>query len=159
MPPLSSSAQRVQEALKALGFVHYQVMEFTQTTRSAAEAAQAVGCHVSQIVKSIIFRTQETHKPILILVSGVNRVDEKKLSELLQEKIEKPDAEFVRAKTGFAIGGVGPVGHSEKLITFIDEDLLKFDEVWAAAGNPNAVFKLSPRDLVAMSDGRVVSVK
>jgi Cys-tRNA(Pro) deacylase len=149
----------VQEALKALGFVHYQVMEFTQTTRSAAEAAQAVGCHVSQIVKSIIFRTQETHKPILILVSGVNRVDEKKLSELLQEKIEKPDAEFVRAKTGFAIGGVGPVGHSEKLITFIDEDLLKFDEVWAAAGNPNAVFKLSPRDLVAMSDGRVVSVK
>ena len=158
MPHLSPSAQKVQDALNALGFSN-QVIELSQTTRSAAEAAQAVGCRVAQIVKSLIFKTQQTHRPILVVVSGANRVNEKKFSELLQEPIEKPDAEFVRQKTGFTIGGVAPVGHSERLETFIDEDLFRFDEVWAAAGNPNAVFKLTPAELVKMTQGRVISIK
>jgi prolyl-tRNA editing enzyme YbaK/EbsC (Cys-tRNA(Pro) deacylase) len=158
MANLSPSAQKVQEALNALGFTN-QVIELSQTTRSAAEAAQAVGCHVGQIVKSLIFQTQQTRRPILVLASGANRVNEQKLSELLQESIGKPDAEFVREKTGFAIGGVAPVGFSEKLETFIDADLLEFREIWAAAGNPQAVFKLTPAELVKMTQGKVVNIK
>ena len=158
MPTLSPSAQKVQDALHALGFTN-QVIEFSRTTRSAAEAAQAVGCQVAQIVKSLIFKTQQTHEPILVVVSGANRVNEKKLSDLLQELIEKPDAEFVRQKTGYTIGGVAPVGFTEKLETFVDEGLLKFEEIWAAAGNPNAVFKLTPEELVKMTGGRIVSIK
>jgi prolyl-tRNA editing enzyme YbaK/EbsC (Cys-tRNA(Pro) deacylase) len=121
--------------------------------------AQAVGCEVAQIVKSLIFKTGHTHQPILVLVSGANRVQEKKLSDLLQEPVEKPDAEFVRQQTGYAIGGVAPVGLVESLKTFVDEDLLKFEEIWAAAGTPNAVFKLTPAELVKMTQGKVVSIK
>ncbi len=158
MAYLNPSAQKVQEALTILGFAN-QVIEFAQTTRSAAEAAQAVGCQVGQIVKSLIFKTKQTNKPILVLASGLNRVNEKRLSELMQEPIEKPDAEFVRQKTGYAIGGVAPLGHAEKMETFIDEDLLQFETIWAAAGNPNAVFKLSPQELLKMTGGKVISIK
>jgi Cys-tRNA(Pro) deacylase len=158
MSTLSPSAQKVQAALDALGFTN-QVIEFSQTTRSAAEAAQAVGCQVAQIVKSLVFKRQKTEKPILVLVSGANRVNEKKLYELVGEPIEKPDADFVRQKTGFAIGGVAPVGHLAHLETLVDEDLLQFDALWAAAGNSNAVFKLTPQELVAMTKGKVTSIK
>ena len=156
--PLSASAQKVQAALDALGFT-LQVVQLPQTTRTAAEAAQAVGCAVGQIAKSLIFRTKRTHKPIMVIASGANRVNEKKIGELVGEPIEKPDADFVREKTGFVIGGVPPLGHAEKPDVFVDEDLLQYAEIWAAAGNPNAVFKLTTADLVKMSDGRVAAVK
>ena len=156
--PLSNAAQKVQDALKARGF-SYQVVELPQTTRSSAEAAQAVGCRVEQIAKSIIFKTRQTARPLLVIASGINRVDEHRLSELAGDKVEKPDADFVREKTGFVIGGVPPFAHVQKLETYIDEDLLKLDEIWAAAGTPFAVFKLSPADLPAMTDGRVVAIK
>src|SRR5689334_6995517 len=107
---LSPSAQKVQDALKTLGFP-YQVLELAHTTRSAAEAAQAIGCRVEQIAKSLVFKSQHAHKPILVIASGVNRVNERKIGEIFSEPIERADAEFVRQRTGFVIGGVPPVGH------------------------------------------------
>jgi Cys-tRNA(Pro) deacylase len=158
MNQLSPSAQKVQDTLQSLGF-NLQVIEFQQTTRTSAEAAQAVGCEVGQIAKSLIFRSKQSGKAILIIASGANRVDEKKIRALVGEKVEKPDADFVREQTGFAIGGVPPVGHTQKIETLIDEDLLKFDFIWGAGGTPNAVFKLTPQDLVKMTDGRVVNIR
>jgi prolyl-tRNA editing enzyme YbaK/EbsC (Cys-tRNA(Pro) deacylase) len=155
---LSPSAQKVQDALNAFG-VRLQVLELPASTRSAVEAAQAVGCKVEQIAKSLIFRGSITGRPVLVIASGPNRVNEKKVGELLGEPIGKAEADFVRQRTGFAIGGVPPVGHAEPLVTFIDEDLLKLDEIWAAAGTPNAVFRLTPQDLVKITSGRVINIR
>jgi prolyl-tRNA editing enzyme YbaK/EbsC (Cys-tRNA(Pro) deacylase) len=155
---LSPSVQRVREALRALGFLN-EVLELQSTTRTSAEAAQAVGCRVEQIAKSIVFQGKQTQKPILVIASGPNRVNEKRIAEFISEPLGKADADFVRKTTGFAIGGVPPIGHSEKLEIYLDEDLLNYDEIWAAAGSPNAVFKLTPSDLVKMTGGRVVSIK
>lgn len=155
---LSSSAQRVQEALKALG-LPLQVVELPESTRSAAEAAAAIGCGVEQIAKSLVFKTWTTERPVLVIASGTNRVNEKRVGEMLGEPLEKADAGFVRQHTGFTIGGVPPVGHLERLETFIDEDLMQYGEIWAAAGNPNAVFRLVPSDLERMTGGRVTSIK
>ena len=155
---LSASAQRVQDALMKLGMT-LQVVELPDSTRSAAEAAEAIGCSVGQIAKSLIFKTRNSQKPILVVASGPNRVDEKRLGALVGERITKPDADFVRQHTGFSIGGVPPVGHKQLITTFIDEDLLVFDEIWAAAGTPNAVFRLTGDDLVRATSGQVVGVK
>jgi prolyl-tRNA editing enzyme YbaK/EbsC (Cys-tRNA(Pro) deacylase) len=155
---LNPSVQKVQEALKALGFLN-EVLELQSTTRTSAEAAQAVGCRVEQIAKSIVFQGKQTQKPVLVIAGGTNRVNEKRIAEFILEPLGKADADFVRKTTGFVIGGVPPIGHLEKLEIFIDEDLLKYNEIWAAAGSPNAVFKLTPSDLVKMTGGRVVSIK
>ena len=154
---LSASAQRVQDALKARGFAN-RVVEHEQTTRTSAEAAAAVGCEVGQIVKSVIFKTKQSGPPVLVVASGSNRVNEKRLGELVGEKLEKPDADFVRQQTGFVIGGVPPLGHSQPLMTFVDEDLLQYGEIWAAAGTPNAVFRLTGEELVKMTNGQVISI-
>jgi len=155
---LSASAQRVQNALAALGFT-LAVVELPHSTRTSAEAAAAVGTQVSQIVKSLIFRAERSDRAVLVLASGSNRVNESAVAALLGEPIARADPEFVRARTGFAIGGVSPVGHLEPLPTFIDEDLLQYDSLWAAAGTPNAVFELTPNDLVRLTGGRVARVK
>ena len=155
---LSSSVQRVQDALESLGFSH-QVVELPASTRTSAEAAQAVGCQVGQIAKSLVFQGTNTHQPILVIASGANRVNEQKMAEMISEPLGKADADYVRKHTGFAIGGVPPVGHLEKIEIFIDEDLLQYNEIWAAAGTPNAVFKLTPSDLIKMTGGRVVCIK
>ena len=156
--PLSPSVQKVQDAIKGLGF-SIEVVELEATTRTSADAAQAVGCNVGQIAKSLIFQGKISHRPILVIASGSNRVNEKRIAEMISESIGKADADFVRQHTGFAIGGVPPVGHLEKLEIFIDEDLLKHEEIWAAAGSPHAVFRLAPSDLIKMTGGRVTSVK
>jgi prolyl-tRNA editing enzyme YbaK/EbsC (Cys-tRNA(Pro) deacylase) len=155
---LSASAQKVQDVLSALGF-SCRVIELPQTTRSAAEAAEAIGCRVEQIAKSLIFKTRQTEKSVLVIASGVNRVKEKKIEALLNQRLEKADADFVRQRTGFVIGGVPPVGHAEPPDVFIDEDLLQYEEIWAAAGTPFAVFRLTPDDLVKMTGGRVITIK
>jgi prolyl-tRNA editing enzyme YbaK/EbsC (Cys-tRNA(Pro) deacylase) len=155
---LQSSEQKVQEALIALG-LPCQAVELPASTRTAQDAAQAIGCTVAQIVKSLVFRGIRTGKPILVLASGVNRVSEKRLSEWAAEPIGKADADFVRQHTGFAIGGVPPVGHRATIETYIDEDLFQYDEVWAAAGTPYAVFRLAPKDLGKMGRGLVVTIK
>jgi prolyl-tRNA editing enzyme YbaK/EbsC (Cys-tRNA(Pro) deacylase) len=155
---LSPSAQKVQDALNQLG-LSLQVIELPASTRTAQEAAQAIGVEVGQIVKSLIFKTKRSGRPILVIASGENRVNEKTIEALIQEPLGKADADFVRQRTGFVIGGVPPLGHSEPLETFVDEDLLRYDEVWAAAGTPHAVFRLNPADLERMTGGRLLSIK
>lgn len=155
---LSSKAQKVQDALKTLGFPH-QVVELPHTTRSVAEAAKAIGCRMEQIAKSLVFRSKGTDRPILVIASGPNRVNEKKIADYCAEPVKMADADFVKRRTGFVIGGVPPVGHLEQLETFIDEDLLRCEEIWAAAGSPNAVFRLPPEDLIKMTGGRMVCIK
>ena len=155
---LSASALKVQAALTALG-LECQVSELPGSTRTAVEAAQAVGCSVGQIVKTLVFRDKVSGKPLLVLVSGSNRVDEKKLAALAGGAVEKADADFTRQRTGFAIGGVPPVGHVEAIETYIDEDLLQYEEVWAAAGTPHAVFRIRPAELLRACGGRTAAVK
>jgi prolyl-tRNA editing enzyme YbaK/EbsC (Cys-tRNA(Pro) deacylase) len=155
---LTASAQRVQDALEALG-VASQVVELPASARSAAEAARAIGCRVEQIAKSLVFRGLSTDRPVLAIVSGANRVDEGRLGELVGEAVARADADYVRQRTGYAIGGVPPVGHAEAVVCLIDEDLLRYDTIWAAGGTPRAVFRLTPADLGRITGGRVVSVK
>lgn len=155
---LSKAAQKVQDVLLVYG-LQVQVIEMSDSTRTAVEAAQAVGCEVGQIVKSLVFKGKESGKPILVEVSGANRVNEKALSALVGEKIVKPDADFVREQTGFSIGGIPPVGHTNPMVSLIDEDLMQYEVVWAAAGTPNAVFQLTPQDLEKITGGRIIAVK
>ena len=155
---LSASAQKVQDALVALGFGTRQVVELPGSTRTAVDAATAIGCTVAQIAKSLIFKGHDSGDPVLVIASGTNRVNTERFASLLGETLDKADADFAREKTGFVIGGVPPVGHSQPLRTFVDEDLLQFDVIWAAAGTPRAVFKLTPDDLVKMTGGEVVAV-
>jgi prolyl-tRNA editing enzyme YbaK/EbsC (Cys-tRNA(Pro) deacylase) len=155
---LSPSAARVQEALKALG-ISRPVTEMASTTRSAEDAARAVGCEVGQIAKSLVFKGAGSHRAVLVVTSGANRVNESALARLLGEPILKADAEFVRQTTGFSIGGVPPVGHRQALTVLIDEDLFRYPDIWAAAGTPRAVFKLTPQELQRITGGRVVCVK
>lgn len=157
-PGLKASARRVQEALAAQGFA-FEVREFPDSTRTSAEAAAAIGCSVAQIAKSLVFRGAQSGKAVLIVASGANRVDPAKAEALLGEAIKRADADFVREATGFAIGGVPPLGHDRPLVTLIDEDLLAFEEVWAAAGTPHAVFRLSPKDLGDLTGGRIGDLK
>jgi prolyl-tRNA editing enzyme YbaK/EbsC (Cys-tRNA(Pro) deacylase) len=154
--PLSAAAQRIQDLLASRGLPH-EVIEFEQTTRSAADAAAAIGCTVAQIAKSILFRAA-SGAPVLVVASGPNRVDETKIAAALGEPIGKADADFVRAATGFAIGGVPPLGHAQPPRTLIDKDLLALPTIWAAAGTPNAVFQLTPDELVAMTGGKVADI-
>ena len=155
---LSTSAQKVQAALQAQGF-DLQVVELPGSTRTAAEAAQAIGCQVGQIVKSLVFKGKRSGRAILVEASGSNRVDERALEALIGEPLGKADADFVRERTGFVIGGVAPVAHAEELPTYIDEDLLQYGEIWAAAGTPHAVFRLTPEALLALTGGQVAALK
>jgi prolyl-tRNA editing enzyme YbaK/EbsC (Cys-tRNA(Pro) deacylase) len=158
MPTLSPSAQKIQDLLNSLGY-HFTVIEHAESTRTAQEAADRAGCELGQIVKSLIFKGKTSHKPILVLTSGVNRVDEKRISEYAGEAIGRADADFVRAVTGFAIGGVPPFGHIQKIETYIDEDFLQYQTIWAAAGTPNAIFELSTDAIQKITDGKIVQVK
>jgi prolyl-tRNA editing enzyme YbaK/EbsC (Cys-tRNA(Pro) deacylase) len=156
--PLSPSAQKIQDQLMSLGY-DYTVVEHSESTRTAQEAADRAGCALGQIVKSLIFKGTDSGKPILVLTSGANRVDEKRISSYAGEAIVRADADFVRAVTGFAIGGVPPVGHIQKMETYIDEDFLQYPTIWAAAGTPNAIFELKTDDLQKMTNGNVAQVK
>jgi prolyl-tRNA editing enzyme YbaK/EbsC (Cys-tRNA(Pro) deacylase) len=144
----------VQEALDRSGLA-FRVVEMPASTRTAKEAAAAIGCSVAQIAKSIVFRGAASGNPILVVASGVNRVNEQAVAGLAGEAIEKASAEFVRERTGYAIGGVPPVGFATPIATWIDQDLLQFEEVWGAAGTPFAVFSLDPRRLAEITGGAV----
>lgn len=155
---LSPTAQKVQDLLASRGF-SIRVVEFAESTRTSKEAADRAGCSLGQITKSLVFKGKQTHKPILVLTSGANRVDEARLSQYAGEPIGRADADFVRSATGFAIGGVPPVGHAQPMETYMDEDLLQYDTIWAAAGTPNAIFELTPADLQKMTGARTLRVK
>jgi Cys-tRNA(Pro) deacylase len=158
MTKLSPSAQKVQDALHDLGF-DLTVIEHAESTRTAQEAADRVGVTLGQIVKSLIFKGKTSGKPILVLTSGANRVDEKRIRSYAGEKIGRADPDFVRGVTGYVIGGVPPIAHIQQMETYLDEDLMQYDVVWAAAGTPNTVFELSPVELQKMTQGKVVGVK
>ena len=155
---LSDSAQKIQDILAKSGYP-LKVVELPGSTRTAVEAAQAIGCQVGQIVKSLIFKAKRSQQPVLVVASGSNRVDEKRIEAQIGEPMGKADAEFVRTKTGFAIGGVPPLGHLENLQTFIDQDLFQYKEIWAAAGTPHAVFCLTPQILAELTGGQVLEIK
>lgn len=147
---------RVHATLAVRG-IDAQIIEFDESTRTAEEAAAAIGTSVERIVKLLVFLADGD--PILVLTSGINRVDPEKVGARLGKRIRRANADQARAATGFVIGGTPPVGHPEPLPILIDQDLLQYDEVWAAAGTPNAVFSLTPQDLVRITAGTVLDVR
>ncbi len=156
---LHPTAQKVAEAGRELG-LNIDIMEFTETTRTAEDAARAIGCTVAQIVKSLLFVVNG--QPTMALVSGPNRLSEKKLAALCgvgRKKVKRADADIVREATGFAIGGVPPFGHATKLPVYVDQDFWQFEVIWAAAGTPNAVFAITPDDLAHVTGGTVADLK
>ena len=153
---LPDSARRVAQLLRERGHTKSVVM-LPETGKTSAEAAAGLGCSVAQIAKSILFRRREDDAPVLVVASGANRVDEKKVAQQVGD-IARADAKFVREKTGYAIGGVCPIGHATPPVTLIDADLLELDSLWAAAGHPHAVFNLSPQELVALTGAPVADV-
>jgi prolyl-tRNA editing enzyme YbaK/EbsC (Cys-tRNA(Pro) deacylase) len=155
---LKKSSEKVQAVLNDFGF-ELNVIEFSDSTRTAQDAAIAIGCSVGQIAKSIIFKGKTSQKPILIVASGANRINEKAIKEIIGEKLDKADANFVLEYTGYAIGGIPPIAHNTPITTYIDEDIFKYEEIWAAAGTPNSVFQLTPTILNEITNGTIISVK
>lgn len=158
MSELPAAARRVEAAARELG-VSIAIQAMPASTRTAAEAAAAVGATVGQIVKSLVFKTKESGRPVLFLVSGDNRLNERTVGERIGQPIARADADFVRQVTGFAIGGIPPFGHTTRLDTYFDEDLLQYETIWAAAGTPNCVFSISPAALRHAAGARPISVK
>lgn len=155
---LPASAQKIQDLLVAQGY-GARVRELPDSTRSAAEAAAALDCAVARIGKSLIFRAKESGNAVMVIASGANRVDEAKVAAAIGEAVGKADAAFVREATGFAIGGVPPIGHAKTSVVLVDADIQAFDTVWVAAGTPRSVFEATPDELVRMSGGSVADVK
>ena len=147
-PAENKTARRVQTLLGS----EYQVVEFEHSTRSAADAAKAIGCEVRQIAKSLVFR-QADERPVLIIACGDNRVDEQKAAAVIDNVLYRADADFVKSNSGFSIGGVAPVGHRVPPIVILDHHLENLDIIWAAAGTPNAVFCLTPKQLAGLTHG------
>ena len=157
---LPDGVQRVARVLQDKGHPHAPVM-LSDAARTAQQAAGALGVGLGQIAKSIIFKRKPDAAAVLVITSGDRRVDEKKVAALVcaeGQKLGRADADFVKASTGFSIGGVSPVGHATTPVTLIDRDLLRFDEIWAAAGHPHGVFKLHPNDLARLTGAPVVDV-
>ena len=154
---LQKSARRVQDFFRAQGF-SFEVQELPGSTRTAQEAADSVGCQVAQIAKSLVFRDKATGDPVLVIASGTNRVDVKKIRAATGLKLGRADGNYVKEKVGFAIGGVPPAGHIQPLETLLDPDLKQYDVIWAAAGTPFAVFRLQPADLQPLTGGRWVEL-
>ncbi|MGE4423061.1 MAG: YbaK/EbsC family protein [Pseudodesulfovibrio sp.] len=155
---LSRSAQRVQDFLSKEGD-DFDVRELASSTRTARDAADSIGCTVAQIAKSLVFREGATDEPILVVASGVNRVDAAKVRTAASLDLHRADGNFVKERTGFAIGGIPPVGHETPLRTVLDQDLKQYAEIWAAAGTPHAVFRLTPDRLGALTGGQWIDLR
>ena len=158
MTMLPASAEIVRNAAEAAG-LSVRIVEVPGTARTAQDAADSVGSTVGQIVKSLVFRGSDSGKPYLLLVSGDNRVNEKAVARDLGEPLQRPDAAYVREVTGFAIGGIPPLGHAQPMAIYMDEDLLSKDEIWAAAGTPRCVFATNPQALRDATGATVINVK
>lgn len=155
---LSKASKSLQAALKS-GGLNCKVVELVSSARTAQDAARSIGCLVAQIAKSLIFKTAQTGKPVLVLASGINRVNERTIELHIGEKIVKADATFTKDVTGFAIGGIPPIGHKQKIdLIFIDAELMKLNSVWAAAGHTHAVFNIFPQDLQKVTQGKIISI-
>jgi prolyl-tRNA editing enzyme YbaK/EbsC (Cys-tRNA(Pro) deacylase) len=152
------STDRVRAAAAAAGLA-VEIREMPQSTRTAAEAAAACGTAVGQIVKSLVFRKAASREPVLILVSGANHVDQKAIKTTIGDSLERMDADAVRELTGFAIGGVAPLGSIQPLATFMDADLMQFETIWAAAGAPYAVFQTTPQALASATGATIIALR
>ena len=157
-PATHPTALRVAQLLRDAG-VPAQVVEFEQPTRTSAEAAAALGCQVAEIAKSIVFRGAESGEAVVVVASGANRVSEGKVAARVGEALARADAEFVRAATGYAIGGVAPIGHAAPVKLLLDEDIQRFATVWAAGGTPYSVFPLTPEELRRITGAQWADVK
>jgi prolyl-tRNA editing enzyme YbaK/EbsC (Cys-tRNA(Pro) deacylase) len=155
---LSRSAQRVQDVLSEQGD-GFDVRELASSTRTASDAAESIGCTVGQIAKSLVFREGGTGEAILVVASGVNRVDAAKVRAAASLDLKRADGNFVKDRTGFAIGGIPPVAHAAPLRTVLDQDLRQYAEIWAAAGTPHAVFRLTPERLGALTGGQWIDLR
>lgn len=155
---IASSAKRVQAFLKNNGY-SCVVKEFPESTRTAEEAAKAIGCEVAQIAKSLVFIDKSSGNPILVIASGINRVDIKKIESSTGVHLLKADAKFVKERIGFVIGGVPPAGHDEKIMTFLDPTLKNYEWIWAAAGTPFAVFQIKSSELQKITEGKFIDLK
>lgn len=153
---MKASVRRVHDALAAAG-IEVRIVEFPSETRTASAAAEAIGTSVAQIVKSLVFIASD--EPVVVLTSGANRVDTARTAALLGARLERASADQVREATGYAIGGVAPIGFPRSLRMLIDRDLLQYDEIWAAAGTPHSVFAITPSDLLRVTDAEVADVK
>jgi prolyl-tRNA editing enzyme YbaK/EbsC (Cys-tRNA(Pro) deacylase) len=153
---LPEGVQKVAQTLQQAGHAHAPIM-LDGAARTAQEAADGLGVQLGQIAKSVIFRRKEDDAAVLVVTSGDRRVDEKKVSALVG-KVGRADADFVKARTGFTIGGVSPVAHLNPSVTLLDQDLWRFEEIWAAAGHPHGVFRLAPEDLRHLTGAPVVDV-
>lgn len=151
---LSAQAQRIQDVLGPT----YRVVEFADSTHTAAEAARAIGCDLGQIAKSLVFLTRASGRAVLIVASGANRIDTKKIAAIVGERVRAADAEFIRQSCGFEPGGVSPVGFKTPPIAILDIDLKKFPTLWAAAGSANAVFELTPAQLASLTGAAFADV-
>ncbi|CAO5185049.1 YbaK/aminoacyl-tRNA synthetase-associated domain-containing protein [Frankia sp. AiPs1] len=154
---ISRRARQFQELLDERG-LGLQVLELPDSTHTADDAARALGCAKEQIVKSLVFRNAETGAPVMVLASGSNRVNEQRIAAVLGHAVGKADAAFVKQATGFSIGGVPPLGHRQPVVLLVDEDLLQYDEVWAAAGTPNAVFRIPGKITDILAEHTVLTV-
>ncbi|MER2498222.1 YbaK/EbsC family protein [Vibrio neptunius] len=154
---LESSSMKVQEFLSQNG-QDFVVQEMPNSTRTASDAAESIGCTVSQIAKSLIFKHGETGEPVLVVASGSNMVCADKVKQATGITLTKADASFVRDKVGYAIGGVPPVAHNSSVHTILDQDLNQYSEIWAAAGTPNSVFKLNPQNLGQLTQGQWIDL-
>lgn len=155
--PLHKHAEKFQQRLDQLGHAH-KITQLPDSTRTAQEAANAIGCTVDQIAKSIIFRLKNADEPILIIASGKNRINENMIKNLANDELTKADADFVKNTTGYVIGGVPPLAHDKPIMTLIDEDLFEFDTIWAAAGHAKAVFQLTPAELEEMTEAEIAKI-
>jgi len=154
---LRDSARRVQDFLSARGFA-IAVRELPGSSRTAQEAAESVGCSVAQIAKSLVFREVSTGRPVLVVASGANRVDVRKIERATGLQLGRADGRYVKERVGYAIGGIPPVAHAEPLETILDPDLQNYDVIWAAAGTPFTVFQLQPGDLQPLTGGRWIEL-
>ena len=152
MEPLSRKAKKVQDVIRNKGF-EFKVRELPDSTRTAKDAAAALGCKTAQIAKSLVFMDKDANLPVLVIASGINRVSLEKIKHATGRTLVQADGKFVKDRVGFAIGGVPPVDHNEKLVTLLDPDLNQYDRIWAAAGTPNAVFELRAADLEPLTCG------
>jgi len=154
---LKASAQKVQDYLASRSLA-ISVRQLPDSTRTAADAAGAVGCDINQIAKSLVFKDEGTNEAVLVIASGPNRVDTKRIAIETGRKLGRADADFVRQKTGFAIGGVPPFAHPERIHTILDQDLRDLGKIWAAAGTPNALFEISPGELQHLTNGTWMNI-
>ena len=157
---MKPAAEKVQQIINELG-LDSQIVEFSESTRTSAEAAAVIGTTVAQICKSILFAAGEGAEaiPVMVIASGANRIDTNKVQSHIGQQLHKANAAFVREKTGYAIGGVPPFGHISPITIFIDEDLVQYELVFAAGGTPNAIFPLKPADLVRVTGGQVIDCR